>query len=143
MVGLTRLVLPGGLWAEMETDVRQKYPEEACGILAGSFTNGVYQAQVVFPLENIFHSSNRFRVNPQQQVNCIYLIQSQGLELIAIYHSHPQGGTRPSSTDQGEFFDPAAAALIWYPVADFWECRAYVIDSQEFVEIPIEKQRGA
>ncbi len=141
MAGLIRLVLPGSLWADMETDVRRKYPEEACGILAGHSTQDLFHVQAIFPMENILHSSRRFRINPQQQVECLYLIQSSGMDLIAIYHSHPNGDIQPSETDQTEHFDPAAASLIWHLVEDRWECRAYILNSQKFTEILIEIHR--
>ncbi len=143
MVGLTRLVLPASLWAAMETDVRQKYPQEACGILAGRITQDLYLVQAVYPMENILHSSKRFRIDPQQQLDCLYTIQSQRLDLIGVYHSHPHGQSAPSPTDQAENYDSQAASLIWHPVSDRWACRAYLIDAPEFHELPIEIQQAA
>ena len=143
MVGLKKLALPGSLWTVIEADVRKKYPQEACGLLAGCCRDNVYQAQAVFPMENILHSSNRFRLDPQQQIDRLFFIQSQNLELIAIYHSHPQGGIKPSETDRVEAYDPGVVTLIWHPAGDRWECRAYIFDTHGFEEIPIDIQQAA
>jgi proteasome lid subunit RPN8/RPN11 len=143
MVGLTCLVLPSNLCKEMENDVRNHYPEEACGILAGRKLADTYLAQVVFPMENILHSTRRFRIDPQQQLNCLHLIQSHTMDIVAIYHSHPHGDSTPSKTDQAEHYDPQAVSLIWYPSPGRWEYRAYTIKSMGYQEIPIRIQQAA
>jgi [CysO sulfur-carrier protein]-S-L-cysteine hydrolase len=142
VVGLKKLVLPSNLWADMKNDVSKKDPEEACGILAGCRRVSVYQAQAVFPMENILHSPRRFRMDPQMQVEQILFIQSQNLEIVAIYHSHPRGGALPSDIDRAEVYDPAAINLIWHPAGENWECCAYLIQ-EGLWEIPIEIHTSA
>jgi [CysO sulfur-carrier protein]-S-L-cysteine hydrolase len=138
VVGLTRLALPGDLWAIMERDIKKQYPEEACGFLAGSISNGLCHALAVIPMENILHSPTRFRLDSQHQLDQLFSIQSQNMELIAIYHSHPLGGAKPSETDQAEVYDPAVISLIWYLAGYKWECRAYTMEAMVIQEIPID-----
>ncbi len=42
-------------------------------------------------------------------------IEGQGWELVAIFHSHPQGPAYPSATDIAEFFYPGTAVMIASP----------------------------
>jgi proteasome lid subunit RPN8/RPN11 len=49
------------------------------------------RALVVFPMENLASSSVEFLANPLDVVAAHNLAEALGLELIALYHSHPFG----------------------------------------------------
>ena len=62
-------------------------------------------------------------------------MEELGFELLAIYHSHPNGPDHPSPTDLAEHAYPETAALIWYPQAGVWRCRAFWINEAVYKEI--------
>ena len=117
----------------METHVRACLPREACGVLAGEQGN----VHWVEPIANVENSNSRFRMDPQAQLEVILRIEEQGLSLLGIYHSHPQGPDRPSETDFQEAAYPQAAHLIWSPLDEGWICKAYVLENDTAQEIPI------
>ena len=114
--------------------VRACLPEEACGVLAGR--NG--RVSQVWTIENAAHSPVRFRMQPRAQVRALLDLEAQGLELLAIYHSHPSGPPYPSATDLAEAFYPEAAALIWCSDSGQWHARAFDLSRPVPVELPLE-----
>jgi proteasome lid subunit RPN8/RPN11 len=111
----------------MLAEVTQHFPEEACGVITGQ--KG--QALEVIPIENILHSSVAFRMSPVEQVKVLLQIEENVLDLIAIYHSHPNGPEEPSITDIAEAYYPEAVNLIWFPKEDQWQCRGLGLSTEQ------------
>jgi len=84
------------------------YPQEGCGILAG--TAG--EVTQLYPIENRLHSRTVYEMSPQQQLTALLEIEEKGWELLAIYHSHPQGPETPSLTDVRQAYYPQALYVI-------------------------------
>lgn len=102
------LMLSQALVDEMVAHAAALYPEEACGLLAGR--DG--RAARFYPVENIHHSPVVYEMEPVQQVRAMLDIEAAGLELLAIYHSHPHGPARPSPTDVALSYYPDQVQLI-------------------------------
>jgi proteasome lid subunit RPN8/RPN11 len=98
---------PGLLRAIIE-HARTGYPEEVCGLIAGQEQRGfeLYQAHNVAREPRI-----HFEVDLDTLARQIEFAD-RGLELAAIYHSHPQGPEIPSETDRGAAFYPEAVYII-------------------------------
>lgn len=114
-------------------------PEEACGLLAGK-TLG--QVEKVFPVANRLHSPSRFEMDPREQLRAFIDIEAAGLELCAIYHSHPLGPAAPSPTDLTEFAYPGVVYLIWAPEqpgpSPVWDARGFLLDDRVVIEIRLQ-----
>jgi proteasome lid subunit RPN8/RPN11 len=121
-------------WAQMEADVRAKAPEEACGIVLGEGNH----SRLVIPVTNILHSSYRFRMEPNEQLNAFLLAEEKRWDILGVYHSHPQGIYKPSATDFEELTYPGIIYLIWYAVASKWHCRGYMMYPEiDPVQVPV------
>lgn len=131
---MDKLILSVEYWQEMLLHVQMCLPEEACGLLAGTGS----RVEKVYPVTNEYHSKDRFRMNAQEQVSAMVDIDGHDWEMLAIYHSHPQGPGYPSPTDRNEFFYPGSLYLIWYPIAGKWQCRAYRIDDCGIHDVAIQ-----
>ena len=70
-------------------------PEEACGVLAGT-DDGIAKS---YPLTNLDHSPEHFSLDPREQLQAVRDARSLGLEIIAVYHSHPATPARMSEED--------------------------------------------
>ena len=105
---MTDFILTRALLDEMLAHVNRLFPEEACGLVSG--LNG--RAAQVYPVENVRHSPVAFEMEPLQQIKALLAMEAEGLELIAIYHSHPHGPARPSTTDVANAYYPDAVQLI-------------------------------
>jgi proteasome lid subunit RPN8/RPN11 len=118
---------------KMLVHVDQCYPEEACGILAGSKE----RVSRVIPVENELHSQVEFRMKPVELLNALLWIEDQGLEMIAYYHSHPDGPSFPSQTDIRQFMYPGAAVLIIIKSLSHWGINGFMIEGEFFKTIPV------
>jgi proteasome lid subunit RPN8/RPN11 len=114
-------------WEIMRSDVARRAPEEACGLLAGRRAGTTCQVTIVFPMTNLLHSATRYRLDPAEQLAVFDQIDSLGLELVGIYHSHPAGPDHASPTDIAEAYYPEAVYLIWFVRDGEWACNAFTI----------------
>ena len=128
------LRIPTSVWEQMRDDVAGHIPEEACGILVGRGR----EVLEIYPITNQLHSPVRYLMEPHEQLRAFQLIEAQGWELLAIYHSHPRGPERPSPTDIAEAYYPEAVYLIWSHSKAVWRCRGFRIEG-ELVH-PVELQ---
>jgi proteasome lid subunit RPN8/RPN11 len=89
----------------------------------------------VYPVGNILQSPTAYEMDPRQQVEAMLALEAAGWQLLAIYHSHPQGPELPSATDIALALYPGVAHIIVslraqaVPVA-----RAFQIVGQEIFE---------
>ena len=109
---MNEIHLPAALYEEMARHVAAHLPEEACGLVGGLVHGPVARAVVFYPIENILHSAVAYEMDPLPQIRAMIDIEAAGLELVAIYHSHPSGPARPSSTDVEQAYYPDSAYLI-------------------------------
>jgi proteasome lid subunit RPN8/RPN11 len=121
-------------WLEMRSDVENRFPNEACGLVGGKDRCSVK----VYPIKNILTSPTRFRLDPQQQLEAMLSMEELGLEMVAIYHSHPAGPSHPSIRDIAEAAYPDAANLIWYLDGEDWCCRGFTIKAGQMKEMKLE-----
>lgn len=127
------LQLPAEQWLVMCSMAETCLPEEVCGLLAGSGN----RVSIVIQIANQLHSPYRYRMDPEQQLQAFLKIDDLDLELLGIYHSHPQGPTRPSETDIAEAYYPSAVYIILCPSSTGWEQRGYSIRNGEVNEVAI------
>jgi len=97
-----RIVLESTLLDEIVAHARECHPDEACGLIAGKGGEGIR----IFKLENEDHSPVSYTLNPMEQLRVIKEIEDGGLDLIAIYHSHPSSPAYPSGVDVRRAFFP-------------------------------------
>ncbi len=93
------------------------------------------RAKVVLPISNQHHSPVRFYMEPHELVKAFAWLDENGLDLAAIFHSHPDGPPGPSATDLAEFAYPGVLYLVLSPAgaAPDWQVRAYWIDKHSGV----------
>ena len=124
-------------WERMLKDVKEKEPEEACGLLAGCKDGDYAKTIFVIPTTNILHSPVRYRIDPLEQLKAFQRIDDSQLDLMAIYHSHPTGPVVPSGVDVEEAYYPEAVYLIWSRLNRNWICKGFLIQDGEIIETPI------
>ncbi len=100
--------LAAGLAAAIVEHARAGYPAEVCGLIAGRDGLGL----AIYPGQNIAADPlTRFEMDPLTLARQV-TFEDQGLELAAIYHSHPHGPAGPSPTDVAGAAYPEAAYII-------------------------------
>ncbi|MCX7914953.1 MAG: M67 family metallopeptidase [Verrucomicrobiae bacterium] len=85
------------LLAAIHRHLEQGYPNEACGVLLG---RGDTVTEIV-PADNTRTDSahNRYLIDPREYLRIERDADRRGLQLLGIYHSHPDCAPRPSQYD--------------------------------------------
>jgi proteasome lid subunit RPN8/RPN11 len=82
---------------ELVSDVYQRANIEACGVLIGSLSNDSWHVEHALPLDNIARSPVYFEFAPEDLLTVELAYPDQ---IVGVYHSHPTGYARASSTDR-------------------------------------------
>lgn len=99
MPPFTRLTIPGSLLAEVVAHARRELPNECCGLVAGHVADGAGIASASFPVGNDAASSSEYETNARDMLRAFHAMRERGIELLAVYHSHPMSEPVPSRRD--------------------------------------------
>lgn len=102
------LRIPSAIKDEMIAHARADFPLESCGILAGK-DDGISH---IYRMKNTDKSRVSYLMDPREQIKVFKEIRNLGLELKAIYHSHPNHPAYPSATDVELAYYPDAVYII-------------------------------
>jgi proteasome lid subunit RPN8/RPN11 len=88
-------------WAAMVSHAQQAYPNECCGAMIGSIDDGAKRVLVAMPLENAFEGAQaaRYELRPEDLLAADKSARERAMDLIGIYHSHPDCDAYFSRTD--------------------------------------------
>ncbi len=100
--------LPRELAEELVAHARADLPNECCGMIAG--VDGT--ARRVYRAANTEASPFMYVMDPREQLRIMDEIDAQGLDLMAVYHSHTRSAAYPSRTDVELAFFPETLYLI-------------------------------
>lgn len=104
------LVISEHLLRRVSAHVEGTYPEEGAGFLLGS--DGVVRE--VFPLSNAREEGarhNRYLITPEDYLNAEMRAAELGMDLVGVFHSHPDCPNVPSEYDR-EWAQPFFSYLI-------------------------------
>ena len=83
-------------------EAESRYPNESCGILIGTSRGDTKRVKLLVPAENNFSKEeqyHRYWITPEEYRSAERLASSEKLDIIGLYHSHPDHPARPSQFD--------------------------------------------
>ncbi|MBZ5585372.1 MAG: M67 family metallopeptidase [Acidobacteriia bacterium] len=88
-------------WTEMVAHARRTYPNECCGAMLGSIEDERKTVREALTLENAFEGAQatRYVLRPQDLLAADKAARERRMDLIGIYHSHPDCDAYFSETD--------------------------------------------
>ncbi|HDZ76391.1 MAG TPA: M67 family peptidase, partial [Desulfobacteraceae bacterium] len=110
---------------------RREEPNEACGYLAAR--DGVVGHH--FELTNIDAAPEHYTMDPEEQLAVIRRIRAEGLQVAAVYHTHPETPARPSVEDIRLAHAPGMVYVIVSLMAGVAPVRAFKINRGEVAEV--------
>ena len=95
------LLLPAQFYEAMVAQAQAELPNECCGLLAGTVgTDGVARALQHYPLPNAAASPVEFESDGRAMFDAERDMRARGLDVLAVYHSHPTSAALPSRKDR-------------------------------------------
>jgi proteasome lid subunit RPN8/RPN11 len=88
-------------WQTMVAHAESTYPNECCGVMLGKIDGDAKSVTIAKPLENVSAGSQaaRYELRPEDLLNADREARRLNLDLIGIYHSHPDCDAYFSETD--------------------------------------------
>lgn len=128
---MTELLISRGFADQMVTHCRACYPNEACGILAGT-GNRVTR---VYPMSNAEPTPVSYFMEPKEQLRVMKELRQEGLAMLAIFHSHPQSPAYPSGKDISlAFYQDVVYLIIGLTYPESPDIKSYTIIDGEVKE---------
>ena len=75
-------------------------PKESCALLIGSETDEEWNVKEVFLTENMDDSKINFTISPEEELKVDTVARKKDMEIVCIFHSHPDSDAIPSGTDK-------------------------------------------
>jgi proteasome lid subunit RPN8/RPN11 len=101
--GASGLLLAGSSRQDMVRHAEGAFPEECCGAMLGrDRKDGVREVVRVLPFANEVADNRlrRYLVEPVALMRAERTARGEGLDVVGIYHSHPNHPSRPSEFDR-------------------------------------------
>ena len=102
------LTLAPAAYDDLAAAAQKAAPLEACGLLAGKDGH----VSKCYVLTNADASADHYRMLPEEQFAAINDMRSQGLRMLALWHSHPASPARMSAEDLRLAYTPDCLYVI-------------------------------
>ncbi len=106
------------------------YPREVCGLVLGSIEgeNFVVREALEARNRNTERAHDRFELDPKDYRRAEARAAQLGLEIVGVYHSHPDCPAQPSPTDRAFAWDGWLYPIVSVRDGKAIEIRAWVFD---------------
>jgi proteasome lid subunit RPN8/RPN11 len=92
-------------WKSLQKLAEQAYPFEGCGLLLGPLTVDK-KVESIVTLKNVLRDEGRgrfdFSFSPKEFMDAQTAAEKQNLDVVGIFHTHPDHPPRPSPTDAAQ-----------------------------------------
>lgn len=107
---------------------KEASPNESCAILFGKIEKDHFRVKDVFLTENIANSPINFTISNDDLIKGYQEAEKRKLDVVGIFHSHPDSEAYPSMTDQKFMEINPVPWLIFSNKNE--QFRAYVFESK-------------
>jgi proteasome lid subunit RPN8/RPN11 len=117
------------------------YPNESCGLLIGERSNGASIVRHVTHANNLNteRARDRYELDPQDFLAAEEAARMQGLEVLGVWHTHPDHPAMPSETDRAAAWPDFSYVILEVGGDGVRELRAWRLnDMQAFDEESIQ-----
>jgi|Deesub1362A_J573_1020465.scaffolds.fasta_scaffold00067_64 proteasome lid subunit RPN8/RPN11 len=80
-------------------EISMLHTHERCGVLIGTRVDDVITVKEVVEIENIAESPFLFEMSPEGLYKAWMDAEKKGMDVVAVFHTHPTGNARPSAFD--------------------------------------------
>lgn len=131
--------------SEMSAHAEQVYPEECCGLMLGELDSVSASKRLVelVPVVNHWSSEDvsaeyagidltknrRYTIDPRDMLRSQKAAREKGLNIIGVYHSHPDHVAEPSECDRAQAWPEYAYTILSVQQGKTADVRNWSLDS--------------
>ena len=134
-IDLQKIILTESQKKILANHADNEKPNESCAILFGAVDDQKTIVKEVFLTKNIDESPVNFTISNEQLIKCYKIAEDKGMEVVGIFHSHPNSEAFPSNTDKKFMHSNPVVWVIYSGISN--EFKAYMLES-DVLEILIE-----
>jgi len=133
---MTGLRLSSALKARMQDWARAGYPSETCGILIGRCGGEEAEVEEVTAGRNlnVERARDRYELDPADLLAADEAARHRGLEIIGVWHSHPDHPAVPSETDRAQAWRGWSYVIVSVSRGGVEDLRSWRLNGSDFVE---------
>ncbi|MGH8582401.1 MAG: M67 family metallopeptidase [Gammaproteobacteria bacterium] len=137
---MTVLKLPGEVRARIESHAHAGYPEETCGLLIGHQADGVVSVCAAPPARNVNRErpEDRYELDPLAMLRADRDARCRGLEVVGVWHTHPDHAAQPSATDRAAAWEGWSYLIVSVTRRGVGEVRSWRLAGDAFREEGVE-----
>jgi proteasome lid subunit RPN8/RPN11 len=108
------LKIPSPLLERIREHGKKAYPDECCGLLLGRADGQDRSVVELRPMDNAREDSrrNRYTISPGDILEAEREARRLGLDVVGVYHSHPDHPARPSEFDREHAFTSYSYVIV-------------------------------
>lgn len=112
--------------------VKNAYPFECCGLLAG-IDKGQKEVVEVYALKNLNteRTHDRYEIDPVEYMKADLEATKKEMQIIGIYHSHPDHPSRPSEFDASRAWEGYSYLIIAIKNGEDCEFKSWIFLESE------------
>ena len=108
---------------------------ESCAILVGNETDENWTVKEIVLTENTAKSKVTFTISPDEEFRVDQIAKESNMEIVCIFHSHPESEAHPSETDK-KFMRVNPFPWIIYS-GTTKEMNCFILENDNVKQIPI------
>ena len=130
------LELSAALQGRLERWAHEGYPQECCGLLLGRVNDGVVHVDEVVQARNANteRARDRFELDAQDVLRADEQARARALDVVGVWHTHPDHPARPSATDRAHAWDGWSYLILSVDAQGVEALRSWRLAGADFVE---------
>jgi proteasome lid subunit RPN8/RPN11 len=128
--------------ASIQAHANSTYPEECCGLLLGTSDPTGKTVMEVRATSNAWEGEadsdltkkRRYTIPPEEMLAAMKDGRDRGLDIIGIYHSHPDNPAEPSECDRAAAWQHYSYVIVSVPQGKAGEMRSWSLDDHGFFQ---------
>ena len=110
-------------------------PYESCAILTGNENDENWTVKKLFLIENTAKSKVTFTISPDEEFRVDQIAKESNMEIVCIFHSHPESEAYPSETDKKFMRVNPFPWIIYSGMTKEMNC--FILENDNVKQIPI------
>ncbi|MCS6935356.1 MAG: M67 family metallopeptidase [Chitinophagales bacterium] len=134
------LYLPSHIQEQLAVDAVRTYPDECCGFLLGTEQSHARTVTEIIAVHNAREGDKRrrYEIHPDDYRRAEKYADVKGLQLLGIYHSHPDHPSVPSEHDRAVAFPYFSYVILSVRQGEVVSVQSWRLnDNRHFDEEPV------